>query len=489
MEVDTSSSEIQDQTPTEQDIEKPEVVEEKPENEEIQDDVIEEVKSPEMTENEVVESETVEDSEKLDEPEDMVNDDDKPSEMKSDINANSEVEMKDVSISDAVTSETAEDAQEAQEAVSDGVVNGDNEEENFLVNITLGKESNSEEVAANGEGAVESDNNKYTDKDAPRRVLIKNIDRKKTADDIEDYFFDVYSDAGIEDVFTCYLPGKKKWFNGAAIITFETEEQTQKFMKTDFKKEEQIGFRQKLYKICLADNKKKREERLKKFTEQKKKPEVNGVEPAVKTSSTIACVGFAGKVKGVSDVQSYMKENHENIVDVQIEKEKTLITFGDQRSADRFLGLTYVKFKGGYIHRRYSEEVKRGEKRKHESSDRYLGAVKGAQFKLRGFKSSGTNYTVIKQGLEGLGVEKNEIKFVNYDGGLKEAVVRLQTGKAREVVMMLNKAGLLINGDKVTGQVLVGVEEDAYLVEIGKAKWNARPKKEFKSKANDWSDY
>ena len=96
---------------------------------------------------------------------------------------------------------------------------------------------------------------------------------------------------------------------------------------------------------------------------------------------------------------------------------------------------------------------------------------------------------MIKQGLEGLGVEKNEIKFVNYDGGLKEAVVRLQTGKAREVVMMLNKAGLLINGDKVTGQVLVGVEEDAYLVEIGKAKWNARPKKEFKSKANDWSDY
>ena len=219
----------------------------------------------------------------------------------------------------------------------------DKDDGNFLNDITLGTESPGEAVEANGE--VEA-GNKYTEKDAVRRVLIKSIDRKKTSDDIEDYFFDNYSDCGIEDVFTCYLPGKKKWFNGAAIITFEKEEQAQKFMKMELRKEEEIGFRQKLYRICLADNKKKREERLKKFSELKNKQEVvNGTAETATTSRTIACVGFNGKVKGVAEVQSYMNDNHENVVEVKNDKEKTFITFGDQRAADRFLGLAYVKYK------------------------------------------------------------------------------------------------------------------------------------------------
>jgi len=377
-------------------------------------------------------------------------------------NSNGNIEMKDVS---------------EQNVKDDGT---------FLNDITLGTESPDE---ANGD--VEA-GNKYTEKDAVRRVLIKSIDRKKTSDDIEDYFFDNYSDCGIEDVFTCYLPGKKKWFNGAAIITFETEEQAQKFMKMELRKEEEIGFRQKLYRICLADNKKKREERLKKFSELKNKQEVNGTSDATTSSRTIACVGFSGKVKGVAEVQSYMNDNHENVVEVKVDKEKTFITFGDQRSADRFLGLAYVKFKGAYIHRKYGEEVKRGEKRKLEGSDQksgYLGAVKGAQFKLKGFKNAGTNYTVIKHGLEGMGVDRKELKFVSYSTQQMEAVVRLQTARAREVVMMLNKAGFTINGDRVVAQILTGVEEDSYLQEVGKAKWNhARPKKEFRAK-NDWSDY
>eukprot|EP00092_Neocalanus_flemingeri_P005835 GFUD01006279.1.p1 GENE.GFUD01006279.1~~GFUD01006279.1.p1 ORF type:complete len:423 (-),score=133.73 GFUD01006279.1:75-1343(-) len=399
------------------------------------------------------------------------------------------VEMKDVSVPEEITECKVEDSKE--ESITE--VNG-KEDDNFLADITLGTESPGEVVEANGdiEGETGDTDKKYSDIDAVRRVLIKSIDRKKTADDIEDYFFDNYSDCGIEDVFTCYLPGKKKWFNGAAIVTFENEAQAQKFMKMDFRKEETIGFRQKLYKICLADNKKKREERLKKFNEQKKKPEVNGAEVA-KASCTIACVGFSGKMKGVADLQSYMQENHENVADIQIDQEKTFITFADQRSADRFLGLTYVKFKGAYIHRRYSEEVKRGEKRKHESTTEqqggYQGAVKGAQFKLRGFKSSGTTYTVIKQGLEGVGVDKKDVKFVNYDVAQMEAVVRLQSNKAREVVMMLNKAGLTINGDRVSAQVLAGAEEDLYLSEIGKVRWDAKHKREFRPKKNDWSDY
>jgi len=394
---------------------------------------------------------------------------------------NGNVDMKDNSFCDGVVNGSTEVAEEQL----------GKEEGNFLNDITLGtEEAPNEAVEANGDVVVET-GSKYTDKDAVRRVLIKSIDRKKTADDIEDYFFDNYSECGIEDVFTCYLPGKKKWFNGAAIVTFESEAQAQKFMSMDLKKEEDIGFRQKLYRICLADNKKKREERLKKFTENKTKQELNGTAAeTVTTSRTIACIGFTGKVAGVAEIQTYLKDNHENVVSVNAEKEKTFVTFGDQRSADRFLGLSYVKFKGAYIHRKYGEEVKRGEKRKLENSDQksgYLGAVKGAQFKLKGFRNAGTNYTVIKQGLEGMGVDKKELKFVSYNSG--EAVVRLQTAKAREVVMRLNKAGFMVNGDRVVAQILTGSEEDSYLQEIGKAKWNHnRPKKEFKSK-NDWSDY
>merc|ERR1712106_397581 len=276
----------------------------------------------------------------------------------------------------------------------------------------------------------------------------------------------------------------------------ESEAQAQKFMKMDLKKEEDIGFRQKLYRICLADNKKKREERLKKFTENKTKQELNGTAAeTVTTSRTIACIGFTGKVAGVAEIQTYLKDNHENVVNVNAEKEKTFVTFGDQRSADRFLGLTYVKFKGAYIHRRYSEEVKRGEKRKHTSSDKQVGpvrgAVKGAQFKLTGFRKDGTTYTVIRQGLEGAGVDKRDVKFVNYDVGKLEAVVRLQTDKAREMVMLLNKAGLSINGDRVTAQVLSGAEEESYLMELGKVGWDAKQGREFRAKnpKNDWSDY
>eukprot|EP00090_Calanus_glacialis_P036809 TRINITY_DN6293_c0_g1_i1.p1 TRINITY_DN6293_c0_g1~~TRINITY_DN6293_c0_g1_i1.p1 ORF type:complete len:469 (-),score=192.73 TRINITY_DN6293_c0_g1_i1:79-1326(-) len=396
-----------------------------------------------------------------------------------------EIENGNVEMKDATACEVAAE----QNDKDDGNFLNDKDDGNFLNDITLGTESPGEAVEANGD--VEA-GNKYTEKDAVRRVLIKSIDRKKTSDDIEDYFFDNYSDCGIEDVFTCYLPGKKKWFNGAAIITFEKEEQAQKFMKMELRKEEEIGFRQKLYRICLADNKKKREERLKKFSELKNKQEVNGSPETATTSRNIVCVGFNGKVKGVAEVQSYMNDNHENVVEVKIDKEKTFITFGDQRAADRFLGLAYVKFKGAYIHRKYGEEVKRGEKRKLEGSDQksgYLGAVKGAQFKLKGLKNAGTNYTVIKQGLEGMGVDRKELKFVSYNVGQMEAVVRLQTARAREVVMMLNKAGFTINGDRVVAQILTGGEEDSYLQEVGKAKWNhARPKKEFRAK-NDWSDY
>merc|ERR1719495_2571945 len=72
----------------------------------------------------------------------------------------------------------------------------------------------------------------------------------------------------------------------------------------------------------------------------------------------------------------YMYDNHENVINVDMEMmrdnrgyqrwdSKTTITFGDKRAADRFLGLTYVKFKGNYVTRcclsEYRETQKQGE--------------------------------------------------------------------------------------------------------------------------------
>jgi len=367
----------------------------------------------------------------------------------------------------------------------ESVANGNTEavkEENFLDNITLSTEVSDDTEAGN----------KYNEEDATRRVLIKGINRKKSADDIEDYFFDNYADCGIEDVFACFVPGKKKWFNGAAILTFSTELQAQNFLKMELKKEEEIAFRQKLFRVSLAENKRRREAR--KNAETVKNEVAEDADPNTKDSRTIICTGFARTGRSVAEISIYAKENHENVVDVRndpLNYKNIIFTFTDQKAANRFLSLSYVKFKGVLIIRKWGEDtVKRGEKRKLEKTDQrsgYLGAVKGAQFRLKGFKNVGTNYQAIKQALQQHGVDRKELKFISYSTENMEAVVRLQTALANTVVMKLNKSGFTVNGDKLVAQVMTGTEEDKYLEEVGNAnsKWNLNKAK----KINDWSDY
>jgi len=369
----------------------------------------------------------------------------------------------------------------------ESVTNGNTEivkEENFLDNITLGTE-------VEGTDDIEA-GNKYNDADAIRRVLIKGINRKKSADDIEDYFFDNYADCGIEDVFACFVPGKKKWFNGAAILTFETELQAQNFLKMELKNEEEIAFRQKLFRVSLADNKKRREAR--KNAENVKKQVDEDADPNVKDSRTVVCTGFARTGSSLAEVNIYAKENHENVVDVRhdpLNYKNILLTFTDQKAANRFLSLSYVKFKGVIILRKWGEDtVKRGEKRKLEKTEQrsgYLGAVKGAQFRLKGFKSVETNYHAIKHALQQTGLDRKELKFISYSSDNMEAVVRLQSAIAKTVVMKLNKSGFSVNGDNLVAEIMTGNEEDKYLAEVGNAnsKWNLHKSK----KINDWSDY
>ena len=62
---------------------------------------------------------------------------------------------------------------------------------------------------------------------------MKHIDRKKNADDIEDYFFDTYKDTGLEDVYTCTVynaRSQRRMFFGNVILTFDTEDNAKVFI-------------------------------------------------------------------------------------------------------------------------------------------------------------------------------------------------------------------------------------------------------------------
>ena len=74
------------------------------------------------------------------------------------------------------------DPPKEENEISNGVsAEEEHNKSNFLDNIALGTESEGEN------GDDKATGKKYSDEDAVRRVLVKDINRKKTADDIEDY--------------------------------------------------------------------------------------------------------------------------------------------------------------------------------------------------------------------------------------------------------------------------------------------------------------
>merc|ERR1711981_832843 len=131
------------------------------------------------------------------------------------------------------------------------------------------------DVAENGTGIEETpedDDSKYTDEDKPRRVVVKNIDFKANAEEIEE-FFGSEKFQSIEHVsrkFTARGTWKekkegkplKKRFNGVVIVTFEDQDAADKFIAM-----EDLMFKdRKLRKHSLTES----EERREKFLEQKK---------------------------------------------------------------------------------------------------------------------------------------------------------------------------------------------------------------------------
>lgn len=406
-----------------------------------------------------------------------------------------------------------------EEKVSEEVAKEASEEKSKEVSEEEKKEEGEATAAAAGEEVGSGEDDKYTKEDTPRRIFVKHIDRKKNADDIEDYFFDNYKDTGLEDVYTCTVynaRSQRRMFFGNVILTFDTEENAKKFLEMKLRNEDKMTWKRKLVRHTLAEVQKRREDRaasvvsnsgdgvnnakvVKAGTPVRQSKPGGAEEP--KPSKIVACTNFPTAFNCNPEVERYLRECHENVREVRRQGNKVLVTFKDQRSAERFVGLAYVKYRGCYIGRSYQkEEVKqverRAEKRKIETvtnSSSPAGSArpsttpgkdsdkKSVQFKLKGIFAEATGYRDIKSVLEqehGL-----DVKFVSMAGG--EARVRLVGGSdsASEVVYRLARDQVTVNKEVLIPATLTKEEEAA---PIRPKMMNNKAKRE---RLPDWSDY
>lgn len=66
-----------------------------------------------------------------------------------------------------------------------------------------------------------------------------------------------------------------------------------------------------------------------------------------KPSKIVACSNFPTAFNCNPEVERYLRECHENVREVRRQGNKVLVTFKDQRSSERFVGLAYVKYRVG----------------------------------------------------------------------------------------------------------------------------------------------
>lgn len=439
-----------------------------------------------------------------------------------DFDAEENAALGDASTNDKSDQPTEEAVIKEEEKVSE-VLQEVSEEKSKEVSDEEKKEEQEGEgtSASAGEEVGSGEDDKYTKEDTPRRIFVKHIDRKKNADDIEDYFFDTYKDTGLEDVYTCTVynaRSQRRMFFGNVILTFDTEENAKKFLEMKLKNEEKMTWKRKLVRHTLAEVQKRREDRAASVVSNSGDGVNNGKGAKVvkagtpvrqgkpgaeepKPSKIVACSNFPTAFNCNPEVERYLRECHENVREVRRQGNKVLVTFKDQRSAERFVGLAYVKYRGCYIGRSYhKEEVKqverRAEKRKIETATNSAppaGAArpsttpgkdsdkKSVQFKLKGIFAEATGYRDIKSVLEqehGL-----DVKFVSMAGG--EARVRLVGGSdsASEVVYRLARDQVTVNKEVLIPATLTKEEEAAPI----------RPKminnKAKRERLPDWSDY
>ena len=233
-----------------------------------------------------------------------------------------------------------------------------------------------------------------------RKVVILNIDKSKSNDEIEDYLYDNYPDFEIENFKVIrHIPFR-------VIVTFDTKENAERFVETPFIDGDRIGFKNKIKKLSLVE--------FRSQSADRRKMKLNAENGLV-----ITCVGFKQDLVSKENIVEYMKDNHEEVTDVDMRPENVLLTFGTKAAADKFLGLTYVKYKGQIIVRQRRVEKttvkkspvkkeKEDRKRKHPETNKAPSAC----IKLKGFKNPQTTFKSIQEALDRKGVKKFDIQFI-----------------------------------------------------------------------------
>ena len=70
-----------------------------------------------------------------------------------------------------------------------------------------------------------------------------------------------------------------------------------------------------------------------------------GAKEEAKSSKMVACTNFPTAFNCNPEVERYLRECHENVREVRRLGNKVLVVFKDLRSAERFVGLAYVKYR------------------------------------------------------------------------------------------------------------------------------------------------
>jgi hypothetical protein len=409
------------------------------------------------------------------------------------------------------------------------------------------------EVGENGHNGIEEtpedDDSKYTDEDKPRRVVVKNIDFKANAEEIEE-FFGSETFQNIEHVsrkFTARGTWKekkegkplKKRFNGVVIVTFEDKDAAEKFIAM-----EDLTFKErKLRKHSLTES----EERREKFLEQKKaKIEANKkkkedekkaaqlkkkkdeeaaqkkkTEESVKKNAKstnpgdciVVCRGFHMNADSLQEVMKYFYDNHEHVIDVNMEvlrdnfgyqrwDDKAFVTFMNKGAADRFISLAYVRFKGNKITRCSVSDYKDiqagkgkkagagaapGNKRKlPEDEKKPVELEKGAAIMIKGIENKHTKIKDIRDKLKAVDVKLQDIVYVGYENGEGEAQVRLKGASSDGVAELIKK---LNNSNILMGDEIsvskLTGKAEKELAEKAKEHLNTMPSKKEKKLKNE----
>jgi len=318
---------------------------------------------------------------------------------------------------------------------------------------------------------------------------VRNLDKNATSDDLEDFFYDNYENVETicrETFMTGTGDNKKEMFKGSVVLTFTDEQSAKKFLEKKV--------RYKKWKLETVSRKV--------FLQKKKNTEESRIKAE---ECTVVCNGFHKKASTLQEIMNYMYDNHENIIDINMEIHRdargfekwetdTTIIFGDKKTADRFVDLSYVKFKGVYITRTSLQDhkLKKTNSKRKKAEKKYEDVLmEGASLTLRGFDTDkemfgAGEYRAVREQIKeklvsSLKVASDDICYISFKPGDTEAIIRMKTATGKDLANSWNEGEIEVGGDKIKAEVLAGEAEQTYL---GKCKDEIFQKMERQNKWN-----